>query len=374
MVERQGVDTVEVANFDTIFGSGETAGQVVLSEENLRAQLADVARLGVSPDLVNVVSEDGKEYYVSKGDEHFVDFEGEDDGVMQELRPQLSGYRLMRQRVRRDQDLQPVLLVKNGVVDSPVASINAGSGFVFEGEWDGIVTDPERIKAIFQKVLPIVKDSIDKAKQEKLDKKEKSRTIARKVRAGVIVATVAVGSIMYGPSGFNWVRQQYRQYQLDQKLEDEAKKAREQAELDQRIANTREFDLNHSIPSSVPTTDMDTPGIATGSNEFDNVRVPDIDATSIPQSLAGDITAGPREIKLDDLEEGSCQDVEDVITGDETEFRVIHNGGAGSQRFYNVFMDTKSHTLTVCDAGAQDGATEVQEAEATSIFVEARQG
>ena len=57
-----------------------------------------------------------------------------------------------------------------------------------------------------------------------------------------------------------------------------------------------------------------------------------------------------------------------------TEFRVIHNGGAGSQRFYNVFMDTKSHTLTVCDAGAQDGATEVQEAEATSIFVEARQG
>lgn len=371
MSERRGVKAAEVTDFDILLSGAEGQGQVVLSDENIRGQLADIANLGMTPDLVNVVNQGGVEYYVSKGDEHFVDFEGDDaEGVIQELRPQLSGYRLMRRKVKKDQDSAHILLVKNGVVDSPVASVLPKSGFICEGDQYTIISDPERIKLVFQKIAPIVKDSIDKAKLEHTRKKEKSKSVARKFRNGMIAGGVLVGSFVYGPLGFNWVRDQYRQSQLDQKREDEAREAREQAELDQRVANTNEFDANHSIPSSVPTTDMDTPGIATASNTFEDVRVPDIDSESIPASLAGDISEGPREINLDDLDSGDCQDIKDVITDGETEFRVVHNGGSG--RYYNVFMDTANHTLTVCESGSQDGSTDAQEAEASSIFVEAR--
>jgi len=373
MSERRGVKAAEVTDFDILLSGAEGQGQVVLSDENIRGQLADIANLGMTPDLVNVVNQGGVEYYVSKGDEHFVDFEGDDaEGVIQELRPQLSGYRLMRRKVKKDQDSAHILLVKNGVVDSPVASVLPKSGFICEGDQYTIISDPERIKLVFQKIAPIVKDSIDKAKLEHTRKKEKSKSVARKFRNGVLAASVAVGAIAFAPGVFSSISNQYRQYQLDRRLEEEAEQALRQAELDRRVSNTREFDSNHSIPSSVPTTDMDTPGIATASNTFEDVRVPDIDAESIPASLAGDITEGPREINLDDLGSGDCQDIKDVITDGETEFRVVHNGGSG--RYYNVFMDTTNHTLTVCENGAQSGSTDAQEAEASSIFVEARQG
>lgn len=312
-------------------------------------------------DLYEFREIDGTRYKVSKGNEHFANFRGQLEEAQQRREPEVAGFRLYQQVTAKkgQQAYKPVLLVMNGNLEQPIASINLGTKTVNKGHSIEPEDSVETLEGYISVVAAIMVDSMDRLaeaerikQQEKAERRQTLRRAGRRLAAITMIGATVLGGIKIGDTIYDNLQQaeenqqaQEIEAQREQEAEERAQEqAAEEAES-RREDRVQKFDGENNIASE-QTIAAGEVAILSASDQFVDVSVPQLGQEDIDQKLANDISH-PREIALETSEESACT-VVDLTVNQGDSFKAIHDGS--TEHIYTFKFDPKTDTLTICDS------------------------
>ncbi|MCA9329616.1 hypothetical protein KDA11_03140, partial [Candidatus Saccharibacteria bacterium] len=328
--------------------------------EYLSTQLCETAaQVMTVPGYYTTEEINGRKYKISVGNEHFPDYTGKLEETQNQRESEVAGFRLYQELAKKgDQPFKPILLIMNGNLASPFASILPETSSVTRADGINIEGDLEILSGYLDIANSIQKDCIEiKAEAERSEslrseiRKGKVRKAARFIAGVAVAGAVLAGGTLGTKALVNTYSTNQAEFNA-QIAEEEMQQAADEAaaEVEAKQAQTEreekviEFDAEYDIESEV-ITKAGTVALAEASAQFIDVSVPDYAQGDISEKLATDLSA-PREVKLTQEQNENCTIVDMPIQQTDS-FHVVHDGEAG--RAYNVFFDPKADQFVVCD-------------------------
>lgn len=339
----------------------------LIGVDQIQYQLKEIGKGILSDELSDIQEIEGVKYRVSKGNEHF----SEHTGLLDESSDAaVNGFRLMQRYRRRDQQLSPFLLVMNGAVDAPVCTINAVNGQTFKvGDPFLDMDDPELLSNVAGILQSIRADSEYHAEMDEQAEQSNRERIRKMLVKGVLGGLITATLVWQAPQAYHGIVDRWEEMEAERAAEQaEARQAAREARAE-REAEVMEFDMSFDIEGVTAPLAVESLGLATASDQFEGINVPDFARDDISRDLAYDITEGPREVHL---EENECTTVEGVPIDEGDFLDVIHDGGDG--RLITIETSGTGDTLRVCDSGSFDrGGDNTVSEPAESIFIQQAQ-
>lgn len=315
----------------------------LLTPEFLRSNICHIAgNLMADDSLVTIKTIGDRKYRVSKGNEHFV---FNQQGIANYNNPDgdISGFQLFQEVRKKDQKLKEILIVKDGIVKSPLARILSNSESVNAGLSIEMLGDPDALGDCLTIVASIDKDSREKSSAEISARKHKRKRIVRRA-IGAIVTTATlttVGWLAYDEGG------EYLKDRSEQQAQDKKDRESEIAEFDSSFDIESETAISTESIHSVDHSD-----------QFADQTVPKYNDETVSRSIAEDLSE-PRSFELE-LDDEGCQ-LLDADLDSKSDYRVIHDGDP--DKLYNVLLSARENLITVCNSKNFPGQADLKEAQ-----------
>lgn len=342
------------------------------------SQINNIAR-NVMDEASTVISDKGHTWRVSRGQETFADVNGLVDLIAGKI-PNFSGFQLWQEVNAKNQQYEPIYLIANGDVYTPVVTFQPSSSSIMKSQFGDLgISDPKDLVAIAKIVVPIAADSYRRTQDIKMSQNAEAKAKHRRVRkwiAGlVLAATITGGAIQGAPeatsSFHNWretVGQEHRADQARKALESQrAAEAARQARLD-REAKVRAFDKTYKLDKTIAVTQAGEVGSAQATDMFTDIKVPSYDAKDISGGLAHDISS-PRAIEIKQYNSGETKPGKTVIKMNIKENQQFQFASDGvNTDSISIFPDAKNNTLTIIDNGPVGGTS--TDTVATHVYIQ----
>jgi cell division protein FtsB len=350
----------------------------IQTPEFLASQLCETAaHVMTVPDYYREEEHNGVTYRVSIGHEHFPEHSGSLEKNQKQRKPEVAGFRLFQEVAsKKDQAYKPILLVMNGNLASPFASILPSTSSITSSDGINVETDTQTLSGYLDIANSIQGDCIDQKQQADVDKERQKENRNRRIRkvgkaivVGLVTTAVIGGAGVGAKAIVETTRANQEEHQAELVAEEEQQAAeaaaeeraaeRAQAVREEKVA---EFDAQYDIESETVTA-AGTVGLAETSSQFVDVSVPYYGQRDIDEKLADNISE-PRRVELKQERDDNCTIVEMPIEQTDN-FRLVHDGEDG--RAINFVFDAKSDELIVCD-NTMPNATGAQPA--NSVFIQ----